>query len=371
MLLPGSSEPNCSCPCFLLPKWFCTRLSIRDEERGTACLIDVSCPLLCCTLFNGFATWQIHIKQPTTLVSSLKDKLENALNEARILLLGGQVLIGAGFRLFFAEGLETVPLHTQIINAAILWLMTLGMGVLLLPAAYHFIVERGENTSRLHELLTSILEWALFPFALGLGASVFTVAEKMLYTTAGAVAGLFTFLFAVSIWYLLSVLNRKKAPHPPQRESTKLSDKIKEALIEARMILPGAQALLGFQVANALTNSFDQLPRTSQWAHLLSLICIAVSTVFLITPAAYHRIAEHGEDSEGFYLLCGRLLLVALFWLGLGLSADLWIVVRKVSQSDALSNVVALTTLVFSYGLWFGYSLLKRRQEPAHGAIPR
>jgi hypothetical protein len=51
-----------------------------------------------------------------------------------------------------------------------------------------------------------------------------------------------------------------------KEEPTELTDRVKEGLIETRMVLPGAQALVGFQVANTLTNSFDRLPRTVQWA---------------------------------------------------------------------------------------------------------
>jgi hypothetical protein len=35
------------------------------------------------------------------LVAQLKDKIENALNETRILVLGGQVLIGFNYESFF------------------------------------------------------------------------------------------------------------------------------------------------------------------------------------------------------------------------------------------------------------------------------
>jgi len=293
----------------------------------------------------------------------LKDKIENALNEARILLLGGQVLIGAAFRSIFTEGFDKLPPHTQTLILGSLWLMVLALGLLLVLAAYHFIVERGENTPSFHELVTSILEIALLPFAIGLGVSAFVVGEKVMATSAGIMFGAFVTLVAIGLWYVLSIAKQRGSPAALKEEPTKLTDKIKEALIEARMILPGAQALLGFQVANTLTNSFEQLPRASQWAHLGSLMCIALSTIFLITPAAYHRIAEHGEDSEEFYNLSGRLLLCALFWLGLGVSVDLWVIFRKVSQSAIISNLAGIGTLIAFYALWFGYTSYKRRQK--------
>jgi hypothetical protein len=45
----------------------------------------------------------------------LKDKLENALNEARILILGGQVLIGSDYRSFFDSGFDSLPAHSRIL----------------------------------------------------------------------------------------------------------------------------------------------------------------------------------------------------------------------------------------------------------------
>jgi len=53
---------------------------------------------------------------------------------------------------------------------------------------------------------------------------------------------------------------------------------------------PGAQALLGFQFAVMLVDGFDQLPASSQYLHLVSLVAVALSTVLLIAPAAYHRL---------------------------------------------------------------------------------
>ena len=180
---------------------------------------------------------------------------------------------------------------------------------------------------------------------------------------AGIIAGAAIFGAAIGIWYVFSRLHAKSRLRPvPKEEPTKLEQKIKEALIEARMILPGAQAFLGFQVANAFTNSFDQLPRRVQWTHFGSLLCVAISTIFLMAPAAYHRIAEHGEDSEEFYKVSGIMLLTAMFWLALGIASDLWVILRKTTQSDSFALGVSAVTLLFFYAAWFGYSLQKRRQ---------
>ena len=294
----------------------------------------------------------------------LQNKLENALNEGRILILGGQVLIGSAFRLTFMEGFDKLPVYSRGIHIGSLWLMLIALGVLLVPASYHFIVENGENTRSLHELVTTILEWTLLPFAFGLAVNTFLVGEITISVVAGAIAGAFIFGVALSTWYVFSALKSKRHPKPlPEKEPTTLKDKIKEALIEVRMILPGAQALLGFQIANTFTSSFGHLPKTSQWSHLGSLLCIAISIVFLMAPAAFHRIAEHGEDSEEFYDLSGRMLLSAMFWLGLGIASDLWVIVRKTSESTFIAWAASAATLIFFYAIWFGYSARKQRQN--------
>ena len=64
-------------------------------------------------------------------------------------------------------------------------------------------------------------------------------------------------------------------------------------------------------------------------------MCVAVSTVLLIMPAAWHRLAERGENSQRFHRIAGALLLAAsllliyfaVLWFGLAL----WRRKRRVS----------------------------------------
>src|SRR4051794_19750652 len=59
--------------------------------------------------------------------------------------------------------------------------------------------------------------------------------------------------------------------------STPLHAKIEQMLTEARVILPGAQALFGFQLAIVLTQSFEQLPSASRIVHVASLFLVALA----------------------------------------------------------------------------------------------
>jgi Family of unknown function (DUF6328) len=82
-----------------------------------------------------------------------------------------------------------------------------------------------------------------------------------------------------------------------------------------------------------------------------------------MTPAAYHRIVERGEETEHFHRFASRVLLAAMIPLALGITADFYIVMRKVTESAALSAIVAALLLIAFYGLWFGYTLYRRAQH--------
>jgi Family of unknown function (DUF6328) len=64
-----------------------------------------------------------------------------------------------------------------------------------------------------------------------------------------------------------------------EEQDPTLTEKIKEVLIEARIVLPGAQALLGFQFLIVLTQQFGELPRSSKYIHFASLSAVAFSTI--------------------------------------------------------------------------------------------
>jgi cytochrome bd-type quinol oxidase subunit 2 len=311
-------------------------------------------------------------------MAKIKDKVQNALDEVRMLILGSQVLFGFQFRSIFEKGFETLPEHARYLKLCGLGLMTIAVGLLMAPGAYHQIVERGEDNPRIHQFTTRIAELALLPFALGFGIDMFVAAEKLMSRGLAVVAGLLMTLVALFFWYGIEMM--RKAGHAPElveikemekQESqknnggTKTKDKIRHVLTEARVVLPGAQTLLGFQFIVFLMESFEQLPDSSKYLHFAALVLVALSIVLLMTPAAYHRIVERGEETEHFHRFASRVVLAAMAPLALGLSIDFFIVARKVTESPALAAALALAMLALFYGLWFGFTAYRRRQRQA------
>ena len=71
---------------------------------------------------------------------------------------------------------------------------------------------------------------------------------------------------------------------------------------------PGA---VGFQLIIMWMTAFYRIPHVWKLLHLASLVAVAVAPASLITPAAYHRIVEQGEDSEMLHHITARAAAVA------------------------------------------------------------
>ncbi len=146
---------------------------------------------------------------------------------------------------------------------------------------------------------------------------------------------------------------------------TPLEQRVMQVLTEARVVLPGAQALLGFQLAIFLMGSFEALPGSSKAIHLASLACVGAATVFLMAPAAYHRIVERGEPTERLHTFASRMVLLAMAALAPGIAGDALVVVRKTTGSLGWAEVAAAAALLLFYGLWFALTFAIRVRRNA------
>jgi hypothetical protein len=138
---------------------------------------------------------------------------------------------------------------------------------------------------------------------------------------------------------------------------TPLNAKIEQMLTEARVVLPGARALFGFQLAIVLTQSFEQLPNASRIIHAVAVFLVALSVILLIAPAAYHRIVYAGEDTQDMHRVGGMLVTAATVPLALGMACDVYVVIAKIAGSTDIGRLVAILCLVALIGLWHAYPL--------------
>jgi hypothetical protein len=310
----------------------------------------------------------------------LQKKVKTALDETRMLILGGEILLGFGLRGVFADAFDRLPPFARYLDAIGIGLMVLVLGLLILPEPYHRIVERGSDSGAFEDLVTDIADLVLLPFALALGTLVFMPAERVFGGAGAAAAGLAAAGLALALWYGLPRARRQthgkreRAMSNRQRHErpqTPLHVKIDQLLTEARVVLPGAQALFGFQLSIVLTKAFEQLPAPSRIAHAISIGFVAISVVLLMAPAAYHRIVYAGEDSEDMVRTGSILVTAATLPLAIGLAIDIDVVIAKIADSGIAGLVSGAAALVLLLSLWYGYPLAMAARNQRRGVTAK
>jgi uncharacterized protein DUF6328 len=299
---------------------------------------------------------------------TLPQKVKIALEEARILILGAQILLGFGFRGVFSERFDELPGYARYSDAVGLGLLVCVVGLLIAPGPYHCIVEQGQDSGRLHRFTTTIADLALLPFALALGLGLLVGAAGVFDDDAVSIAaGSAGAGLALALWYGLPQLRKQSVGEKErmitrgqrnERADTPLQVRIEQLLTEARVILPGAQALLGFQLAIVLTRSFEQLPEASRLVHAASLLLVALAVMMLMAPAPYHRIVYAGENTEDLYRVGSALAIGATLPLGLGMAGDVYVVIEKISGSSVIGSFIAGLAFALLTGLWYIYPLI-------------
>jgi hypothetical protein len=294
----------------------------------------------------------------------LDAKLKTALDESRLLILGAQVLFGFAFQAAFQELFGEIDTVGRTVQIAALCLLCLSVAFLIVPSLYHQIACRGRTLHTALGVATFFAGWSLLPLTLGLGASAYVVFERFAGKEAGMIFGGTLSAAGLALLYGVGFALRKERKALPPESETKLKTKIEQLLTEARVIIPGGQALLGFQFVATLTKSFENLPGEMKWLHFAGLAAVALSVLLLMTPAAVHRIAFHGEDDPQFFKIGSRLVIAAALPLALGISADIAVVVYKITESGAISFAIASAATGVFVIAWYIYPLLARRGEP-------
>jgi DMSO reductase anchor subunit len=134
-------------------------------------------------------------------------------------------------------------------------------------------------------------------------------------------------------------------------------------LEEARMVLPGVQALFGFQMIAVFNQRFDDMAGATQAVHIVALLSVVVAIAMVMMPAAWHRIVEPHQVSATTVSLASKMICCALFPLAVGLALDIYVVLLLVSDSEPLSISVAALTLLILVCLWFLIPSLWRKRK--------
>ena len=148
------------------------------------------------------------------------------------------------------------------------------------------------------------------------------------------------------------------------REDISLDTAAGHLLEECRMVLPGIQALFGFQLIAVFNQGFgEKLSHAAQLVHLVALVLTALAMALVMTPAALHRMAQPKSVSERFVWMASSMVLAGMVPLALGVGLDAYVVASVVTESTGAGIVIGAALLLVFAWLWF---LLPRRERSRH-----
>ena len=153
----------------------------------------------------------------------------------------------------------------------------------------------------------------------------------------------------------------ERAAEAHQKES--LAQETRAILEEARMVLPGIQALFGFQLMAVFNARFEDLGAALQTIHLIALVAGAVAMALVMTPAAYHRIAERGQISSRFTGLASWLIAAAMGPLALSIALDAFVVSTVIVDSPVIAAVIGASLALMFFAMWFAWPTLEARRR--------
>ena len=133
-----------------------------------------------------------------------------------------------------------------------------------------------------------------------------------------------------------------------------LVDAVTHMLDECRMVLPGVQALFGFQLIAVFNSAFaEDLSEFEQRLHLLSIVLVAIAIALVMTPAAYHRQTSPNEVSSVLVRLGGRFLLGSMLSLMIGIGLDFYLIARLILGDELIAVCISIALVAFFSGCWF------------------
>ena len=151
-------------------------------------------------------------------------------------------------------------------------------------------------------------------------------------------------------------------------EPNGLHEEMRNIIEEARVILPGVQALFGFQTIAVFNDRFAELPSYATLCHLIGLGMVIIAVALVMTPAVYYRVVGPAHVTRRMTRRSAWLIRSALAPLACGLALDMFTVIFVATQDLKVSIAGATATFIFLAGLWFAFPWHERSQSRINAA---
>ncbi len=149
-------------------------------------------------------------------------------------------------------------------------------------------------------------------------------------------------------------------------ENKQLKLCIEFILEECRMILPGVQALFGFQLIAVFNQRFSDLSIYDKEIHLAAIFFTVASVGLLMGPAAYHRITSPQSMPPELCTVGTRLVCAGMAMLMVSTTLDIYLVTKMILENMQVGIICSAVVLLFFSTVWYVYPIANRRDHDHH-----
>jgi hypothetical protein len=147
--------------------------------------------------------------------------------------------------------------------------------------------------------------------------------------------------------------NRLTVKAGDETEELAPSQAAEHLLNECRMVLPGIQALFGFQLIAVFSDGFaNKLTSTEQRIHFFAIALVAAAIAIIMTPATLHRYKGPRVVTQTFIDVSSCLLLWSMAPLAASICLEFYLIGRLII-GHSLTSLFAAVLFALFVGLWF------------------
>jgi hypothetical protein len=110
------------------------------------------------------------------------------------------------------EPFGALPKTVKLVHLAALGFVAAAVVLLMAPAAYHRIVERGNDTERFHTFASRMVLLALAALAPGFACDVYVVLRKLDFARAAPIAAVAVVVVCYGAWFVAMFALRRTRP---------------------------------------------------------------------------------------------------------------------------------------------------------------
>jgi hypothetical protein len=129
-------------------------------------------------------------------------------------------------------------------------------------------------------------------------------------------------------------------------------EKITQILEETRVVIPGTEIFLAFQLEAIFSDVFQRLSPLYKQIHVCSFILVIISIIMLISLAPYHRICDQGKNTGRTLWYANRTLLISMFVMATDISVNIWLICA-IATSTTLAWYVSVSVWALAMLVWF------------------